>query len=334
MPCPSRLLLLLASFALAPFGVAAEPAGNPVTREPYTADPAARVFGDRIYLYTSHDEPGAKYFDMFDWRLFSTSDLATWQDHGSIFRLEGFSWAKQYAWAPDAVHANGKYYLFLPTDRARIGVAVGDSPSGPFRDAIGAPLLDKETMPELGPEPIDPNVLLDDDGSAWMYLGCRQLKVVKLAASLTKLDGPVRDVVLLDPSGKPIPAAAPEKQPEKPMGFGEAPFLFKRSGRYYFVYSNGWGAAATLVYATGTSPTGPFTYQGEVMKHVNCVTHHGSIVEFHGRWFVFYHTSDVSKGNTFRRNVCVDELTFDADGKIIPVVGTTTGPTPIAPAAP
>lgn len=295
---------------------------NPIVSHLFTADPAARVFGDRLYVYTSHDEADSTYFDMFDWRLFSTADLATWQDHGSVFGLKDFAWAEKWAWAPDAVQANGNYYLFLPTDRARIGVAIGDSPTGPFRDALGSPLLDKALQPEVGPEPIDPAVLLDDDGSAYLYFGCRFAKVVKLAPSLTALAGPVQDITLLDPQGNPVPVAAPEKQPALPMGYGEAPFLFKREGRYYFVYSNGWAKESTLVYATGSSPTGPFTYQGEVMKHVPCVTHHGSVVAFRGKWYVVYHTSELSGGNMFRRAICIDELTFDSAGRIVPVVAT------------
>jgi len=313
------LLLLLAGRALA---------ANPVTTDLFTADPAARVFGGRIYLYTSHDEKDATYFDMWDWRLFSTADLATWQDHGSVFQVKGFAWAKQYAWAPDAIAANGKYYLFLPVDRNKIGVAVAETPAGPFQDAIGAPLIDFATMPEAGREPIDPALFTDDDGSTWLYFGCRQPMVVKLDPALTKLAGPLQPVVLLDPAGRPIPQALPEKQPALPMGYGEAPTVFKRGGKYYYVYSNGWARESTLVYATGNSPAGPFTYRGEVMKRVPSVTHHGSVVSFHGKWYVFYHTSEISGGNTFRRGVCVDELTFAADGSIIPVTASRSGPLP------
>lgn len=319
-------LRLLGSVCATLLALAVVRADNPVAPHLFTADPAARVFNDRIYLYTSHDEPDATYFDMFDWRLFSTADLNTWQDHGSIFQLKGFAWAKQYAWAPDAIAANGKYYLFLPVDRAKIGVAIGDSPTGPFADAIGGPLIDSATMPAAGREPIDPALFTDDDGQTYLFFGCRQPMVVKLDPSLTKLSGELQPVRLLDPQGQPIPQALPDKQPALPMGYGEAPTIFKRAGKYYFVYSNGWAKESTLVYATGDSPTGPFTYAGEVMKHVACVTHHGSIIQYHGRWFIFYHTSELSGGNTFRRAVCVDELTFAPDGSIIPVGATAAGP--------
>jgi hypothetical protein len=130
----------------------------------FTADPAARVFGDRLYVYTSHDEKDATYFDMFDWRLFSTADLATWQDHGSIFGLKGFAWAEKWAWAPDAVHANGKYYLFLPTDRARIGVAVGDSPQRPVPRRHRPPASRQGADARGRPRANRSRHLLDDDG--------------------------------------------------------------------------------------------------------------------------------------------------------------------------
>lgn len=120
-------------------------ADNPIVKNIFTADPSARVFGDRLYVFTSHDQPDATYWDMKDWRLLSTADMATWKDHGSIFSLKGFAWATRWAWAPDCVYANAKYYLFLPVDRSKIGVAVGNTPEGPFKDAIGQPLIDNRS---------------------------------------------------------------------------------------------------------------------------------------------------------------------------------------------
>ena len=317
------ILITLAGAALA---ISSALAGNPVVTSIFTADPSGRVFGHRLYVYTSHDEADATYWDMVDWRLLSTDDLVTWQDHGSIFRVKDFAWASRWAWAPDCVMANGKYYLFLPVDRTKIGVAVGDSPAGPFKDAIGKALLDNAVSPEAGAEPIDPAVLLDDDGQAYLYFGCRQPMVARLDAALTAVVGPLQTVPLLDAQGRPVPQAAPGKDPVLPAGYGEAPFVFKREGKYYFVYSTGWGPECTLVYAIGRHPTGPLTYAGKVMNHVACVTHHGSVVAFKGKWYVLYHTSELSHGNTFRRSVCIDELTFGADGLINTVTATQAGP--------
>jgi beta-xylosidase len=321
-----RFLLLVLGCLLAS---AVASGRNPLVTSLFTADPTGRVFGDRLYVYTSHDLADATYWDMVDWRLLSTADLVTWKDHGSIFRVKDFAWASRWAWAPDCVAANGKYYLFLPVDRTKIGVAVGDAPEGPFKDAIGKPLIDNAVLPNAGPEPIDPAVLLDDDGQAYLYFGCRNLRIVKLDASLIKLEGSLQPGVVLDPQGQPVPVAAPDTQPVLPMGYGEAPFAFKRGGKYYLVYSNGWAPESTQVYAIGDRPMGPFTYGGKVMEHAASVTQHGSVVQFKGRWYVLYHTSELSNGNAFRRSVCIDELTFDANGRINTVIPTKDGPAPV-----
>ena len=126
--------------------------------------------------------------------------------------------------------------------------------------------------------------------------------------------------------------AASGKQPVLPEGYGEAPFIFKRLKKYYLVYSNGWAPTSAQVYALADNPLGPFTYAGKVMEHVPGYTQHGSVVQFHDKWYVFYHTNELSKGNDFRRSVCVDELTFDKDGKINTVSATKHGPAPLAPA--
>ncbi|MFZ0826929.1 MAG: family 43 glycosylhydrolase [Verrucomicrobiia bacterium] len=320
------LLLLLVS----PLASSVALGGNPLVTNIFTADPSGRVFNGRLYVFTSHDLPDATYWDMIDWRLLSTTNLATWEDHGSIFRVKDFAWATRWAWAPDCVQANGKYYLFLPVDRTKIGVAVGDSPAGPFKDAIGKPLIDNAALADAGPEPIDPAVLQDDDGQTYLYFGCRQPRVVKLRPSLTGLAGSLQTVSFLDAQGKPVPLAGPGQDPVLPEGYGEAPFVFKRSGKYYFVYSNGWAPTSTQVYAIGDGPTGPFTYAGKVMEHAASVTQHGSVVQFQGKWYVLYHTSELSNGNNFRRSVCIDELTFDATGKINTVTPTKSGPAPLA----
>ena len=147
-------------------------------------------------------------------------------------------------------------------------------------------------------------------------------KVVKLHPSLTELASGLQTVSFLDAQGKPVPLAAPGKDPVLPEGYGEAPFVFKRAGKYYFVYSDGWAPSATQVYAIGDHPMGPFTYAGKVMEHAASVTQHGSVVQFKGKWYVLYHTSELSNGNAFRRSVCIDELTFDTNGRINTVAPT------------
>src|ERR1700690_1342397 len=203
------LLLLLGSSLISSIALA----GNPLVTNIFTADPTGRVFDGRLYVYTSHDLPDATYWDMVDWRLLSTADLVTWKDHGPIFRVNDFAWATHWAWAPDCVESNGKYYLFLPVDRTKIGVAVGDRPEGPFKDAIGKPLIDGTSTKRGGPEPIDPAVLQDDDGQTYLYFGCRQPRVVKLKPSLTELAGELHTVAFLDAQEKAVPLAGAGKDP-------------------------------------------------------------------------------------------------------------------------
>jgi hypothetical protein len=173
MACSLLMLPLLAA--------AISRAANPLVDTRHTSDPAARVFSNRVYVYTSHEEPTSKTFaDMHTWRALVSDDMATWKDLGDVFTLQGFPWAKQFAWAPDSLECNGKVFLFLPIDRTKIGVAVGDKPEGPFTDAIGKPLIDNAVQTDAGPEVIDPALLVDDDGTTYLYFACRAAKVVKL----------------------------------------------------------------------------------------------------------------------------------------------------------
>ncbi len=202
--------------------------GNPLVKDIFTADPSARVFGDRLYVYTSHDRKEATTFDMVDWRLLSTMDMKNWTEHPAPFTLKGFAWATDCAWAPDCVMSGGKYFLYLPVDRTKIGVAVGDRPEGPFKDAIGKPLIDNVVMPKAGIEPIDPAILQDDDGQSYLYFGCRDAKVVKLDASMTKLAGEIRDVVIVNAEGKALATATGGDNPVLPEGYAEAPFMCRK----------------------------------------------------------------------------------------------------------
>ena len=284
--------------------------GNPLVRYMFTADPSARVFGDRLYVYTSHDEDTAdvnQHFLMNNWHVFSTSDMINWTGHGEIFSLNDISWTKKQAWAPDCVQRSGKYYFYFPVEQKKIGVAVGDSPIGPFKDAIGKPLIDNTNNEKVvGREPIDPALLIDDDGQAYMYFGCRDARVVKLKENMVELDGDIQPVIINGIEG----------HKENNDGFyGEAPWIFKRNGIYYFVYSNGWAPQSTIIYAMGKNPLGPFDYVGEVMSPVEAGTSHASIVEFKGKWYIFYH-NNVLSDNGKRRSVCFDEITFAPDGKI------------------
>jgi len=156
----------------------------------FQADPSARVFNGRLYVYPSHDIAGSKDWDMVDWQVFSTDDMLHWKDHGVIFSLKDVKWATKHAWAPDCIQRNGKYYFYFPADD-QIGVAVSDSPTGPFKDAIGKPLI---AANEAGIRSIDPNIFLDDNGQAWLYFGNSHDKVavVKLKSDMITRDGPIQ----------------------------------------------------------------------------------------------------------------------------------------------
>ncbi|MDR2673736.1 MAG: family 43 glycosylhydrolase [Opitutaceae bacterium] len=297
--------------------------GNPLVRHIYTADPAARVFGGRLYVYTSHDNETADYFDMTDWHVFSTDDMANWTDHGAFFGLKDIPWAESMAWAPDCVERGGKYYFYYPVERKKIGVAVSDSPVSGFIDK-GGPLIDNTGNEELaGPEPIDPAVIVEK-GRAYMFFGCRQLRMARLADNMTELAGQIQ---------KPVIRGIENDKSGSGGYYGEGPFIFKRGGKFYLMYSNGWGDHCTQVYATSDSPEGPFDFAGPVMEPAGATTSHGSVVEFKGGWYIFYHTRDLS-GKNHRRSVCFDALKFDENGRIIPVRATRGAPQAAGQAAP
>ncbi|MBN1796212.1 MAG: family 43 glycosylhydrolase [Sedimentisphaerales bacterium] len=307
------ILCLICSFAVAE---------NPIIKHIYTADAAAHVFNGRVYVYTTHDTNDANYFDTVDWHVFSSDNLENWTDHGAIFSLDDISWANKWAWAPDCAERDGKYYFYYPVERTKMGVAVSDKPTGPFKDAIGKPLIDNAIEPFAGPEPIDPAVFIDDDGQAYLYFGCRELRIVKLKENMIERKGDLHEVKIIDKEGTTLKwKDNPEikENIQKKFGgdgvFGEAPWVFKYKGKYYMLYSNGWASDSTLIYGISDDPMGPFTYMGKVMTPVDCWTSHGSIIKFREYWYIFYHTMELSKNN-YRRCICVDRLVFNEDGTI------------------
>ena len=287
--------------------------GNPLVRHIYTADPTARVFDGRLYVYTSHDLKDAKYYTMKNWRVFSTENMEEWVDHGSFFGLDDIPWATSMAWAPDCVKRGDKYYFYYPVERTKIGVAVSSNPVSGFKDS-GKPLIDNAgNVERVGREPIDPSVIIDK-GQAYIFFGCRDFRWAKLGADMVSIKGKIKDVKLTGNEGD-----------KEGFGgyYGEAPFIFKRGGLFYMIYSNGWGKKSTLVYATSRCIRGPFRYKGEIIKNVGSSTSHGSIVEFKGKYYLFYHTRDLS-GHNNRRSICFDPISFDKNGDIIPAVKTTS----------
>lgn len=293
---------------------------NPIIHGQFTADPTARVFEGKIYMYPSHDIPsvithhdGSAWFSMPDYHVFSSEDLTVWTDHGVILRQEDVPWGKPDAyamWAPDCVCKNGKYYFYFPDAPAsghgfNVGVAVADEPYGPFTP---------EPEPIKGVFGIDPCVLIDDDGVSYIYWSGMGISGCRLKDNMLELDG---DPVRLD---EPLP-----------QGFKEGPFVFKYEDRYYLTYPWVRETTETLAYAMSDSPLGPFEYKGIIMSEspVGCWTNHHSIVEYNGEWYLFYHHNDYSPDFDKNRSARIDRLAFNDDGTIQEVIPTLRGVGPI-----
>ena len=287
---------------------------NPLINGQFSADPTAKVFEDKVYLYPSHDiispvEPERKWFSMADYHVFSSEDLTVWTDHGVILSQENVPWGKSDAysmWAPDCVEKGGKYYFFFPDAPAEgrgfaVGVAVSDKPYGPFVP---------EAKPIAGVMGIDPCVLLDDDGSAYIYWGGMGLRAARLKDNLLEL-------------------ADTSVQVDKglPQGFKEGPFAFKRDGHYYLTYPWVQDKTETLAYAMSDSPLGPFEYKGLIMEQspTGCWTNHHSLVQYKGQWYLFYHHNDYSPNFDKNRSVRADKVYFNEDGTIRQVIPTLRG---------
>lgn len=299
-------------------------AENPIITSQYAADPAARVFGDTLYIYPSHDRDDANTFSMEDYHVYTTTDMQTFTDRGICFdALKQTPWATRFAWAPDCVERNGKYYLYYPTDQRHIGVAVADSPLGPFHDAIGKPLISINSPGVVcNRDFIDPCCFIDDDGQAYLFVGQNDVCYVKLNPDMTSYD---HSGGRLDSLGRETGVYLIEGVNE----FFEAVWVHKRNGKYYISYSNGSknGRAPEIAYAMSDKPMGPYEYKGIILPPVSSGTNHHSIVEFHGQWYMFYHNSDLSlyrnpestRSYKYRRSTCVDSLFYNADGTIQPI---------------
>jgi hypothetical protein len=271
----------------------------------FSADPSPHYFKGKYYIYATDDQnnSGDKW-DSTSWRLLVSSDLAHWEDKGPFLPATVFKWAAAgaNAWAPEALEYKGKYYFFAPVNQTQIGLAVSDSPEGPFVDALGKPLVDKARDANAGAEPIDPAVFVDGDGRIYMYFGTRVPKVVELAPDLRGTAGPIRDVAV---SGFPADS--------KP--YGEAPFLHRHKGVYYFSFSTGW--PGQIVYATGASPLGPFSYKGVLIDYLKISTNHHAILEQGGKTLLFYHDNALPGGGSHKRSILMQEIRYDGDGNML-----------------
>ncbi len=320
--------------------------GDSVPREPdtalishlFTADPSAHVFQGKLFIYPSHDyEAGippddlGSHFGMKDYHVFSLDSVGgPVTDHGKALDVADVPWAERQMWAPDAAERDGRYYFYFPAKDPegvfRIGVATADRPEGPFR---------AEANPIEGAYSIDPAVFRDTDDAYYLYFGgiwggqlqrwesgayveedsypadtaaAISPKMARLSEDMTSLTEPVRDVQILDENGIPIRAGDHDRW------FFEAAWVHRYQGTYYLSYST--GDTHKIVYATADNPYGPYTYRGVILKPVLGWTNHHSIVQFRGNWYLFYHDSSRSGGQTHLRSVKVTPLTHLEDGRI------------------
>lgn len=315
----ARALGLLLAFAVVPAALhpTAARADNPVVQHVYTADPAPLVYDGRVYLYTGHDEDGSTYFTMKDWRVWSSADMVNWTDHGSPLSLATFSWASADAWAGQAVQRGGRFYWYVPvknraTGRMAIGVAVSDSPTGPFRDALGHPLVENGE--------IDPTVFIDDDGQAYLYWGNPNLSYVRLNTDMTSYSGGVNRIPLTTAG-----FGTRTGDPNRPTLYEEGPWVHKRNGLYYMEFAAKC-CSEFIAYSTAPGPTGPWTYRGTVMPtQGSSFTNHPGVVDFKGGSYFFYHNGALPGGGGYTRSVAVERFSYNADGTLPLITMTSSG---------
>lgn len=317
---------------------------EPLITERFSADPSAHVFDGKIFIYPSHDydagipeNDNGDHFAMKDYYVYSLDSVGgKVTDYPMALTVEDVPWADKQMWAPDVAFKNGKYYFYFPAKDKdgifRMGVAESTQPQGPFK---------AQPQPIKNSFSIDPAVFTDTDGQSYMYFGgiwggqlqkwatgkfdakasatdlekdaepALTAKIAKMAPDMTEFAETPKDVVILDENGQALKGGDHDRR------FFEGSWMHKYNGKYYFSYST--GDTHLLCYATGDNPYGPFTYQGVILKPVIGWTTHHSIVEFKGKWYLFYHDTELSGGKTHLRNVKVTELHYDADGKIVPI---------------
>ena len=314
-------------------------AQNPFVQTWYTSDPAPLVHGDRMYVYTGHDEDKADFFWMQDWRVYSTDDMVNWQDHGSPLALETFSWADDRAWASQCIERDGKFFWYIcahckQSGGMAIGVAVSESPTGPFRDALGKPLYTDEKW-----DHIDPTVMIDDDGQAWLMWGNPRVYYLKLNRDMISYSGELGRIDMTEEAFGSPAMDKREKGKKYKDSYVEGPWLMKAKAsqkaaenvRYFLLYAAG-GVPEHISYSTAPNPAGPWRYAGEIMplSDTKSFTNHCGVAEFRGHNYFFYHTGKLPGGGGFGRSVAVEEFKYNADGTFPVILPTDKGVDPIA----
>lgn len=307
------LIVGMTLISLNVFGQSVITSGNPVITDKYTADPAALVYRDTVFLFAGHDQcpNDRERYQMHEWLIYSSTDMVHWTERAAV-PVKIFDWAVDDAWAAQVIEKNGKFYWFVTVSHKTIhgkaiGIAVADHPAGPYKDALGKALITNDMTTEVGIswDDIDPSVILDDNGKCYMFWGNTRLKYVKLKDNMIEMDGPIKTIDL--------------------PNFTEAPWLHKRGDWYYLSYA--YQFPEKTAYAMSKSLEGPWVYKGILNELAgNCNTNHQSIIEFKGKWYYIYHNGAIQpSGSSFRRSVCIDYLYYNPDGSLKKVIMSSEG---------
>lgn len=291
--------------------------GNPVITHKFTADPAALVYNDTVFLYTGHDEADEKYnfYKMHEWLVFSSTDMVNWKEYTVPLKVKDFEWAHDDAWAAQVIYRNNKFYWYVTVSHATIhgkaiGVAVSDRPTGPFKDARGSALITNDMTKEtlISWDDIDPTVFIDDNGQAYLFWGNTACYYAKLKENMIELDGPIKSIKL--------------------PYFTEAPWIHKSGGWYYLSYA--YQFPEKTAYAMSRSIEGPWEFKGIINEVAgNSNTNHQAIIDYKGKSYFIYHNGSIpTQGGSFRRSVCIDYLYYNPDGTIRRIMMTTEGVEP------
>lgn len=302
-------------FALLGFAIVASQLGfsqNPIIQTRYTADPAPIVLNDTLFLYVGVDEkdaPSNSYL-MREYRLYTTTDMVNWTDCGAPLKTSAFVWSAGDASAAQCIERNGKYYWYISSQNkvspgSSIGVAVADSPYGPFKDALGKALVTNDMTTDFAKhswDDLDPTVFIDDDGQAYMYWGNGACYMVKLKEDMISLDGEITALNIRDKNaftGR----------------FTEAPWVYKRNGTYYMIYAAEF--PELIAYSTAKNPNGPWKAGGVVMPtEMGSNTNHPGVIDYKSNSYLFYHNDALPQGHSYCRSTCVEQFTYNADGSI------------------
>ncbi|MBN2684457.1 MAG: family 43 glycosylhydrolase [Pontiellaceae bacterium] len=298
----------------------------PIVQTIYTADPAPMVHNGTLYLFVGHDEDNTpdERFVMHDYRCFSTTDMVNWTDHGAVLDIrEVFDWSGGDANAAQCIYRNGKFYYYVSTGNTKgpggvaLGVAVSESPFGPYKDALGHALVtnDQTTYGRHSWDDLDPSVFIDNDGRAFLYWGNNACYFAELNEDMISLKSDISNVPLTKEAFGP--------------DFEEAPWIYRRGDQYYLWYAS--SIPESIHYSVAQSPTGPWKYGGEVMdKQETSGSNHPGVIEYKGRSYLFYQTDSLPNGIDKRRSVCIEEFKYNPDGSVPKLARTPDAVEPVA----